>query len=411
MVLGCSLWRSPARASGRWRSQHRHLRRRHRRPSSPQAQAPRQRVNIGFVEIEDDPRYEPVRAYERIVLKTRATLCRGGARHRRGGGARARAQGGFRLERITVKPRPRLAGAVPRRSSRHGFFPDRRAGGKLQAARRRRRGPRRPSVQRVGAGGSCAARVRREFVHDHPEPRAAYGRPRAIPRLAQNGANCWCSKGHRRPTQRDRRIRAVGAKIRRAHRRSTSTSSRAPIRATASRTIRRSDRHRPRFRCGVRRRRRVRFRPHVPYRMSRAAAGRRLHRSRAVGLALDLGAARRAAGEFALRQEDPAGGTWKAPDWAAWMAVKMIVQSALRTGLRRLRKATRLSSSVTTASTAPRGWRSACGPGTINCARRCCSPHLTRSSPARRSRAFSTAPTNSTHSATTSRKRPVTLNK
>src|SRR5277367_2321838 len=36
-----------------------------------QAQAPRQRVTIGFVDIEGDPRYEPVRAYERLILKTR----------------------------------------------------------------------------------------------------------------------------------------------------------------------------------------------------------------------------------------------------------------------------------------------------------------------------------------------------
>jgi ABC transporter substrate binding protein (PQQ-dependent alcohol dehydrogenase system) len=32
---------------------------------------PRQRIKIGFVAIEDDPRYEPIRAYERLILKTR----------------------------------------------------------------------------------------------------------------------------------------------------------------------------------------------------------------------------------------------------------------------------------------------------------------------------------------------------
>jgi ABC transporter substrate binding protein (PQQ-dependent alcohol dehydrogenase system) len=31
----------------------------------------RQRVTIGFVDIEGDPRYEPIRAYERLILKTR----------------------------------------------------------------------------------------------------------------------------------------------------------------------------------------------------------------------------------------------------------------------------------------------------------------------------------------------------
>ena len=32
---------------------------------------PQPHVKIGFVEIENDPRYEPIRAYERIILKTR----------------------------------------------------------------------------------------------------------------------------------------------------------------------------------------------------------------------------------------------------------------------------------------------------------------------------------------------------
>src|SRR5258707_6491020 len=36
-------------------------------PSAP----PRQHISIGYVEIEGDPRYEPVRAYERLILKTR----------------------------------------------------------------------------------------------------------------------------------------------------------------------------------------------------------------------------------------------------------------------------------------------------------------------------------------------------
>ena len=39
-------------------------------PPAPPA-APQQQLKIGFVEIENDPRYEPVRAYERIILKTR----------------------------------------------------------------------------------------------------------------------------------------------------------------------------------------------------------------------------------------------------------------------------------------------------------------------------------------------------
>ena len=38
---------------------------------SAQDAVPQQHVKIGFVEIANDPRYEPIRAYERIILKTR----------------------------------------------------------------------------------------------------------------------------------------------------------------------------------------------------------------------------------------------------------------------------------------------------------------------------------------------------
>ena len=33
---------------------------------------PRQQIRIAFVDIDGDPRYQPIRGYERIVLKTRA---------------------------------------------------------------------------------------------------------------------------------------------------------------------------------------------------------------------------------------------------------------------------------------------------------------------------------------------------
>ena len=40
---------------------------------TPPAQAPpsQPRITMGFVEIEGDPRHEPIRAYERLILKTR----------------------------------------------------------------------------------------------------------------------------------------------------------------------------------------------------------------------------------------------------------------------------------------------------------------------------------------------------
>src|SRR5262249_57597684 len=40
--------------------------------SAQDALSAKQPINIAFVEIENDPRYAPVRAYERIILKTRA---------------------------------------------------------------------------------------------------------------------------------------------------------------------------------------------------------------------------------------------------------------------------------------------------------------------------------------------------
>jgi ABC transporter substrate binding protein (PQQ-dependent alcohol dehydrogenase system) len=39
--------------------------------TTPSTGQPEQHVKIGFVTIENDPRYEPLRAYERIILKTR----------------------------------------------------------------------------------------------------------------------------------------------------------------------------------------------------------------------------------------------------------------------------------------------------------------------------------------------------
>ena len=59
-------------------------------------------------------------------------------------------------------------------------------------------------------------------------------------------------------------------------------------------------------------------------------------------------------------------------DWAAWLAVTMIVQSALRTRLRRFRHAARFHFSATAVSTATRAWRSASAPGIISCARPTC---------------------------------------
>jgi ABC transporter substrate binding protein (PQQ-dependent alcohol dehydrogenase system) len=39
--------------------------------NAAQPAGPQQHVKIGFIQVEGDPRYEPIRAYERIILKTR----------------------------------------------------------------------------------------------------------------------------------------------------------------------------------------------------------------------------------------------------------------------------------------------------------------------------------------------------
>jgi ABC transporter substrate binding protein (PQQ-dependent alcohol dehydrogenase system) len=77
------------------------------------APAPRQNVTIGFVEIEGDPRYEPVRAYERLILKTRDHPFAGAQIGVDEAAALVRVLNtGFTLERITVKSAAEVAPAV-----------------------------------------------------------------------------------------------------------------------------------------------------------------------------------------------------------------------------------------------------------------------------------------------------------
>src|SRR6516165_900835 len=84
-------------------------------PSSPPpaAAAPRQRVTIGYVDIEGDPRYEPVRAYERLILKTRDHPFAGAQIGVDEAQALVRVLNTeFALERITVKSPTEVAPAV-----------------------------------------------------------------------------------------------------------------------------------------------------------------------------------------------------------------------------------------------------------------------------------------------------------
>src|ERR1700719_1592998 len=81
-------------------------------PAPPPAQ-PQQKLTIGFVEIEGDGRYEPIRAYERIILKTREHPFAGAEVGIDEAAALSRVlKMDFALERITVKPPDEIAPAV-----------------------------------------------------------------------------------------------------------------------------------------------------------------------------------------------------------------------------------------------------------------------------------------------------------
>ena len=100
----------------------------------------RRKLTIGFVEIEGDARYEPIRAYERIILEDP----RASVRRREVGIDEAAALSrvlkmDFALDRIAVKSPEEVAPAVLKAlDTRHPFLPDRRAGGGLQTRSPRR---------------------------------------------------------------------------------------------------------------------------------------------------------------------------------------------------------------------------------------------------------------------------------
>ena len=80
---------------------------------SAQDASPQQLVKIGFVEIANDPRYEPIRAYERIILRTREHPLTGAEVGIDEAAALARVlKADFTLERITAQSAADLAPAV-----------------------------------------------------------------------------------------------------------------------------------------------------------------------------------------------------------------------------------------------------------------------------------------------------------
>src|SRR6266853_5291765 len=79
----------------------------------PSPVPPRQHISIGYVEIEGDPRYEPIRAYERLVLKTRNHPFTGAQIGIDEAAVLVRVLNTeFALERITVKSPAEVAPAV-----------------------------------------------------------------------------------------------------------------------------------------------------------------------------------------------------------------------------------------------------------------------------------------------------------
>jgi ABC transporter substrate binding protein (PQQ-dependent alcohol dehydrogenase system) len=82
-------------------------------PPAPQPQQPQQKLTIGFVEIEGDPRYEPIKGFERLVLKTRDHPFAGAQVGIDEALALTRVlKTDFVLERITVKSAEEVAPAV-----------------------------------------------------------------------------------------------------------------------------------------------------------------------------------------------------------------------------------------------------------------------------------------------------------
>ena len=92
-------------------------------PARPAPQQPQQKLTIGFVEIDGDPRYEPIQGSDRIVLKTRAHPYTGAEVGIDEAAALSRVlRTDFALERITVKSAEEVAPAVTQALSRNIHF-------------------------------------------------------------------------------------------------------------------------------------------------------------------------------------------------------------------------------------------------------------------------------------------------
>jgi hypothetical protein len=137
-------------------------------PPAQQPQQPQQKLTIGFVDIEGDPRYEPIRGFERLILKTREHPFAGAEVGIDEAQALTRVlKTDFVLERITVKSADAVAPAV--------------AGAGVQAAGGGGSRPRRARVRCERGRRFAAPRALRSGARPHDaEPRDAHGRPGAV---------------------------------------------------------------------------------------------------------------------------------------------------------------------------------------------------------------------------------------
>ena len=334
---------------------------------------PQPRVTIGFVDIEGDPRHEPIRATERLILKTREHPFAGAQVGIDEAQALTRAlKIDFALERITIKSADALAPAVMQaREARgiHFFIVDAPAEAfrPLAAAVKGR------DVLLFNATAPedwlrrelCA----REVVHTLPSLAMTMdGLAQHL--VSRKWRDILVLQG---PALADADMtKAFEASVKKFGARIVGKRNFKPGTDPREREL-----NNPLLLTAVNRDYDVifvaddafDFARQLPYRTSRA---------RPIVGAIDLEPVgwhwtweRNGGPQLNSRfQRVSKGGRMASQDWAAWIAVKMVVQATLRTGSADFDNSAR-SFSVAAPSTATKGWRSACGPGISSSGRPC----------------------------------------
>ena len=225
-------------------------------------------MTIGYVDIAGDPRHEPIKAYERIVLKQREPPFAGAQVGIDEAQALSRVlKIDFALERITVKSAeevaPRGHAGVTERGI-HFFIVDAPADAfKPLAAAVHGRGT--VAVQRDGPGGLSAPRGLR--IRDrpyHPEPRHEHGTRRLKYLVSRKWRDFLVLQGPL-PADAARTPKAFEASVKKFGARIVATKPfqgrHRSARALSEQSLAAAHRRQPRLRCDLRRRRGVRFCP------------------------------------------------------------------------------------------------------------------------------------------------------